>query len=85
MWLFVTLCLLQSVTSFNVTNHFEFSHHWLHHEMSPEELSSHFGLFDPAEVDPASYQVITVNNVYHLHDKGKVHLEYQIRGSVNFC
>jgi hypothetical protein len=69
-WLFVTVVLLENVFSYNVTNHFELTHHWLHHEMSLDELSSHFGLFDAKDVDPDSYRVITVNNIYHFNGQG---------------
>ncbi len=55
--LFVTVT---NVFCYNVTNLLEFSHQWLHHEMMPEELASHFGILDPRDVDPESYRVITV-------------------------
>ena len=74
LWFLSTIFLQTNVLCFNVTNHFELSHHWLHHEMSPDELSSHFGLLDPAQVDPTSYQVILVNNVYHV--QGEVGKHY---------
>ena len=53
-----------NVLGYNVTNHLEFSHQWLHQDMLPEELASHFGLLDPNDVDFESYRVITVKNIF---------------------
>ena len=41
-----------------VSSHISMAHHWIHHEMTTDQLANHFGLFDPKLVDPASYQVI---------------------------
>jgi hypothetical protein len=71
-WLAVAATLVtRAAHGMNVTNRFEFSHTWLHHEMRPEELSAHFGLFDAGDVDPESYRVITVNHVYNFDVGGE--------------
>ena len=67
----VLLVTVTNALSYNVTNRFEFSHQWLHHEMAPEELSAHFGMFDPKDIDPESYRVITVQNIYNFHSEGE--------------
>ena len=39
----------------------EIANMWLHHQMDPFELSHHFGVESSQQVDPESYQVITIN------------------------
>ena len=35
---------------------------WLHHEMEPVELTHHFGVNSPQQVNPDIYQVIQIHS-----------------------
>ena len=35
---------------------------WLHHEMDPVELTHHFGVNSPQQVNPDIYQVIQIHS-----------------------
>jgi len=52
------LLLLHVAYSANI----EVSNNWIHHAMDPLELSHHFGVQSPHQVDPLMYQVINIKS-----------------------
>merc|ERR1719350_813578 len=40
----------------------ELANMWIHHEMNPFELSHHFGVESPQQVNPDLYQIIKIDS-----------------------
>ena len=43
--------------------------HWLHHQMDPKDLKVHFGVEDPNEVNPGSYEVVLIKEEFTVSDQ----------------